>query len=76
LCVFRSYSRGRSRSRSGERIDKKRLLEIARKNAILMLKNGSIGAFNLAPEAKDKIIAKMKCTGRCNVEFSKKPEIY
>jgi protein SON len=67
----RGRKRSRSRSRSGERIDKKRLLEIARKNAIHMLRNGSLpGSSGLAPEAKDKIIANLKCTGKSVQELT------
>lgn len=59
----RSESRSR-RSNSEEVIDKKRLLEIARKNAIYMLKNGTLpGTQNMAPEAKEKVLAKMRYGG-------------
>lgn len=65
----RSYDRRRrrSRSRSGNRldIDKKQLLEIARKNAIQMLKNGTLpGVQSLAQETKDKLMVKVKYGGR------------
>lgn len=60
----RSRSRSRRRDNSEDRIDKKRLLEIARKNAILMLKNGTLpGTQNLAPDAKEKVLAKMRYGG-------------
>lgn len=63
----RSSSRHR-RERTGDRIDKKRLLEIARKNAITMLKNGTLpGAHNLDAEAKERALTKMRYGGMCNV---------
>ncbi|KAJ6648026.1 Protein Son [Pseudolycoriella hygida] len=75
----RDRRRRRSRSRSQhseERIDKKRLLEIARKNAISMLKNGTLpGTQNMAPEAKEKVLAKMRFGGKSVdelTEFCKK----
>ncbi|KAG4068536.1 hypothetical protein HA402_004877 [Bradysia odoriphaga] len=75
----RDRRRRRSRSRSlhsADRIDKKRLLEIARKNAISMLKNGTLpGTQNLAPEAKEKVLAKMRFGGKSVdelTEFCKK----
>lgn len=58
----RSRSDDRSRSRSPEPIDKKRLLEIARKNAITMLKSGYLPY--LAPEVKEKALAKMQYGGK------------
>ncbi|XP_017007618.3 protein Son [Drosophila takahashii] len=56
----------RSRSRSRELgIDKKRLLEIARKNAIAMFKRGTLpGVANMTPEIKDKVLVKMRYGGR------------
>lgn len=63
MLFFRRRSRSRSHH-SADRIDKKRLLEIARKNAISMLKNGTLpGTQNLAPEAKEKVLAKMRFGG-------------
>lgn len=60
----RSRSRSRRRDNSEDRIDKKRLLEIARKNAILMLKNGTLpGTSGMAPDAKEKVLAKMRYGG-------------
>lgn len=60
----RSLSRHRH-ERTEDRIDKKRLLEIARKNAITMLKNGTLpGAHNLDPEAKEKALTKMRYGGK------------
>lgn len=62
--LSRSPSRHR-RERSGDRIDKKRLLEIARKNAITMLKNGTLpGTHNLDPEAKERALTKMRYGGK------------
>lgn len=63
---FACRRRSRSRSNhSADRIDKKRLLEIARKNAISMLKNGTLpGTQNMAPEAKEKVLAKMRFGGK------------
>ncbi|XP_017074146.2 protein Son [Drosophila eugracilis] len=56
----------RTRSRSRELgIDKKRLLEIARKNAINMFKRGNLpGVANMTPEIKDKVLVKMRYGGR------------
>lgn len=60
----RSRSRTRSRSRDLG-IDKKRLLEIARKNAINMFKRGTLpGVANMPPEVKDKVLVKMRYGGR------------
>lgn len=60
----RSDSHDRRRDNSEDRIDKKRLLEIARKNAISMLRNGTLpGTQNMAPEAKEKVLAKMRFGG-------------
>ncbi|XP_059619856.1 protein Son isoform X2 [Phlebotomus argentipes] len=70
----RSRSRSRSRSRaekSREKIDKKKLLEIARKNAISMLKNGTLpGCQNLAPADKEKALAKMTHGGKSIEELT------
>lgn len=62
----RSRSRGRSRSRSRDLgIDKKRLLEIARKNAISMFKRGSLpGCDSMSQEVKDKVLLKMRYGGK------------
>lgn len=60
----RSSSRHRH-DRDTERIDKKRLLEIARKNAITMLKNGTLpGTHNMDPELKEKALTKMRYGGK------------
>lgn len=57
-------SRSSSRHRGGERIDKKRLLEIARKNAIAMLKNGTLpGSHNLDADEKERALTKMRFGG-------------
>ncbi|XP_001359575.2 protein SON [Drosophila pseudoobscura] len=60
--------RSRSRSRSRPRdlgIDKKRLLEVARKNAIHMFKRGNLpGVADMTPEVKDKVLIKMRYGGR------------
>uniref|UniRef100_A0A1B0CDE4 Uncharacterized protein n=2 Tax=Lutzomyia longipalpis TaxID=7200 RepID=A0A1B0CDE4_LUTLO len=68
----RSRSRSRSRSeKSSEKIDKKKLLEIARKNAIVMLKNGTLpGCQNLAPADKAKALAKMTHGGKTIEELT------
>ncbi|XP_055905382.1 protein Son [Eupeodes corollae] len=65
----RSRHRTRTRSRSKERsslgIDKKRLLEIARKNAITMFKSGSLpGCDGMSEEVKDKVLMKMRYGGK------------
>ncbi|XP_067615217.1 protein Son [Eurosta solidaginis] len=62
----RQRSRGRSRSRSRDLgIDKKRLLEIARKNAISMFKRGSLpGCDGMSEELKDKVLLKMRYGGK------------
>ncbi|XP_053956176.1 protein Son [Anastrepha ludens] len=61
-----SRSRGRSRSRSRDLgIDKKRLLEIARKNAISMFKRGNLpGCDGMSQEVKDKVLLKMRYGGK------------
>ncbi|XP_036326002.1 protein SON [Rhagoletis pomonella] len=61
-----SHSRGRSRSRSRDLgIDKKRLLEIARKNAISMFKRGNLpGCDGMSQEIKDKVLLKMRYGGK------------
>ncbi|KAF7284307.1 hypothetical protein GWI33_022291 [Rhynchophorus ferrugineus] len=76
---YRGYSRDRStdrhRSRSREkedsRIDKKKLLEIARRNAIQMMKSGSLpGALNLGSKAQEKMIAAIKSGGKTIEELT------
>ncbi|KAH8294701.1 hypothetical protein KR018_001866, partial [Drosophila ironensis] len=65
---IRRHRRSRSRTRSRSRdlgIDKKRLLEIARKNAIHMFKQGSLpGIVNMSAQVKDKVLVKMRYGGR------------
>ncbi|XP_039433855.1 protein Son [Culex pipiens pallens] len=57
-------SRSKSRSRSPQ-FDKQKLLEIARKNAITMLKKGTLpGVQGLDKESKEKLIMKMKSSGK------------
>lgn len=73
----RSERRGSSRgAETVDRIDKKRLLEIARKNAITMLANGTLpGAQKLAPAEKDKFMANIRFGGKSVdelTEFCKK----
>lgn len=66
----RSESHDRRRDNSEDRIDKKRLLEIARKNAISMLRNGTLpGTQNMAPEAKEKVLAKMRFGGKMRIQL-------
>ncbi|XP_053657772.1 protein Son-like [Anopheles marshallii] len=66
-----TFSRSRSRSRSTEQIDKQKLLEIARKNAINMLKKGTLpGAQNLDGESKAKLISKMHASGKSIEELT------
>uniref|UniRef100_A0A182IS69 G-patch domain-containing protein n=1 Tax=Anopheles atroparvus TaxID=41427 RepID=A0A182IS69_ANOAO len=66
-----SNSRSRSRSHSPEQIDKQKLLEIARKNAISMLKKGTLpGAQNLDGESKTKLISKMRASGKTIEELT------
>ncbi|XP_055593539.1 protein Son [Uranotaenia lowii] len=63
-------SRSKSRSRSPQ-FDKQKLLEIARKNAITMLKKGTLpGAQGLDKESKEKLIMKMKCSGKSVEELT------
>lgn len=76
-CFANRHSRSpHRRDNSEDRIDKKRLLEIARRNAITMLKNGTLpGVQNLAPEAREKALEKMRIGGKTVdelTEFCKK----
>lgn len=51
-------------------IDKKRLLEIARKNAITMLQNGALpAAVSLGPLAQQKVISAIKSGGMNSNDF-------
>lgn len=82
LCVICSRYRGynerdrRHRSNSRERegtskFDKKKLLEIARRNAITMMKSGSLpGALALGPQAQEKVIAAIKSGGKTIEELT------
>ncbi|XP_053685141.1 protein Son [Sabethes cyaneus] len=64
------YRKSKSRSRSPQ-FDKQKLLEIARKNAISMLKKGTLpGAQGLDKESKEKLILKMKTTGKTVEELT------
>lgn len=63
-------TRSKSRSRSPQ-FDKQKLLEIARKNAITMLKKGTLpGAQGLDKESKEKLIMKMKTSGKSIEELT------
>lgn len=69
----RDSRRHRSRSplRDSSYIDKKKLLEIARKNAIHMMKSGSLpGALTLGPQAQEKVIAAIKSGGKTIEELT------
>ncbi|KAI4460206.1 protein son [Holotrichia oblita] len=56
---------------STNHIDKKKLLEIARKNAIQMMKSGSLpGALTLGPQAQEKVIAAIKSGGKTVEELT------
>ncbi|XP_070506252.1 protein Son [Chironomus tepperi] len=63
------HSRSRSRSSRGHTpIDKKRLLEIARKNAISMLKSGTLP--RISSNAKEKLMAKIRHGGKTIEELT------
>lgn len=66
------HRRERSTSKdSSSYIDKKRLLEIARRNAIQMMKSGSLpGALTLGPQAQEKVIAAIKAGGQTVEELT------
>ncbi|CAH0552524.1 unnamed protein product [Brassicogethes aeneus] len=52
-------------------IDKKKLLEIARRNAVAMMKSGSLpGALTLGPQAQEKVIAAIKSGGKTIEELT------
>lgn len=72
----RSHGGSPNNHTGGERIDKKRLLEVARKNAIQMLESGRLpGAQNISAEAREKVLAKMRYGGKTVdelTEFCKK----
>ncbi|XP_058461752.1 protein Son [Malaya genurostris] len=64
------YRKSKSRSRSPQ-FDKQKLLEIARKNAISMLKKGTLpGVQGLDKESKEKLIMKMKTSGKSVEELT------
>ncbi|KAK9884633.1 hypothetical protein WA026_007472 [Henosepilachna vigintioctopunctata] len=63
--------RDRSTEKQSSHIDKKKLLEIARKNAIQMMKSGSLpGALTLGPQAQEKVIAAIKAGGKTIEELT------
>ncbi|KAJ8919196.1 hypothetical protein NQ315_012184 [Exocentrus adspersus] len=65
---FKSSSRERE---TGSKFDKKKLLEIARRNAITMMKSGSLpGALSLGPQAQEKVIAAIKSGGKTIEELT------
>lgn len=67
----RHRERSVSSDRSANHIDKKKLLEIARKNAIQMMKSGSLpGALNLGPQAQEKVLAAIKSGGKTIEELT------
>lgn len=67
----RYRDRAESRDRSSSHIDKKKLLEIARRNAIQMMKSGSLpGALTLGPHAQEKVIAAIKAGGKTIEELT------
>lgn len=63
-CSSRHYRhRTRSRSRDRSPIDKKKLLEIARKNAISMIRSGTLTR-NISENTKEKLMAKIQHGGK------------
>ncbi|XP_049543507.1 protein Son [Anopheles darlingi] len=61
----------RSRSRSPEQFDKQKLLEIAQKNAISMIKKGTLpGVQNLDGESKTKLISMVRTSGKSVEELT------
>ncbi|KAK4883564.1 hypothetical protein RN001_006883 [Aquatica leii] len=64
----------KERSRSRDRdthIDKKKLLEIARRNAIQMMKSGSLpGALTLGRQAQEKVLAAIRAGGKTIEELT------
>lgn len=66
---YHRRSRSRSRSNRGHSpINKKRLLEIARKNAISMLKSGTLP--RISSNAKEKLMAKIRHGGKTIEELT------
>lgn len=67
----RRYRSGESRYNSETQIDKKKLLEIARRNAIQMMKSGSLpGALTLGPQAQEKVLAAIRAGGKTVEELT------
>lgn len=67
---YRSRSTSRERD-SSSKFDKKKLLEIARKNAIAMMKSGSLpAALTLGPQAQEKVIAAIRSGGKTIEELT------
>lgn len=66
------HKRDRSKEdNSSSRIDKKKLLEIARRNAVQMMKSGSLpGALSLGSVAQEKMIAAIKSGGKTIEELT------
>ena len=60
--LFSPRNQRRSRSRTREPIDKKRLLEIARKNAISMIKKGALPR-SMTESSREKLMEKIKHGG-------------
>ncbi|KAJ8983918.1 hypothetical protein NQ317_006722 [Molorchus minor] len=64
-------SRDRARDDRDDSWFRKKLLEIARKNAITMMKSGSLpGALTLGPQAQEKVIAAIKSGGKTIEELT------
>ncbi|XP_066142273.1 protein Son [Euwallacea fornicatus] len=67
--IERKYDKNKSEPSS--RIDKKKLLEIARRNAIQMMKSGSLpGALSLSSKAQEKMISAIKSGGKSIEELT------
>lgn len=66
---YRHRSRSRSRSRRHSPIDKKKLLEIARKNAISMLRSGTLPR-NISENTKEKLMEKIRHGGKSIEELT------
>lgn len=66
---YRHRSRSRSRSQRHSPIDKKKLLEIARKNAISMLRSGTLPR-NISDNTKEKLMAKIRHGGKSIEELT------
>ncbi|XP_018318501.1 protein SON isoform X2 [Agrilus planipennis] len=60
-----------SKSQERDYIDKKKLLEIARKNAIQMMRSGSLpAALTLGPQAQEKVLAAIRAGGKTVEELT------